>query len=126
MDKKELFLSYVKANVAPILVDFISAYDIPNSVIIDSNISLSALVGDNGIPSWYLDLTCDNSSKYLLINNIDLISKEEHLKFIELLKDREVCEYKIPDNVVIVLCAKNIGKNVINDRIYSLIADVRD
>lgn len=125
MDKKELFISYVKANVAPILVDFIDASLIPNSVIIESSISLSDLVGDNGIPSWYLDLTCDNSSKFLVINNIDLISKEEQLKFIELLKDREVCEYKIPDNVVIVLCAKNIGKNVINDRIYSLIADVR-
>ena len=124
MDKKELFISYVKANVAPILVDFIDASLIPNSVIIDSNVSLSALVGDNGVPSWYLDLTCDSSSKFLVINNIDLISKEEQLKFIELLKDREVCEYKIPDNVVIVLCVNNKGN--IDERIYSLVADVRD
>ena len=124
MDKKELFISYVKSNVAPILVDFIDASLIPNSVIIESNISLSDLVGDNGVPSWYLDLTCDSSSKFLVINNIDLISKEEQLKFIELLKDREVCEYKIPDNVVIVLCVSNKGN--IDERIYSLVADVRD
>ena len=124
MDKKDLFISYVKSNVAPILVGFIRAYDIPNSVIVDSNISLSDLVGDNGIPSWYLDLTCDNSSKFLVINNIDLISKDEQLKFIELLKDREVCEYKIPDNVVIVLCVS--GRDNIDERIYSLVADVRD
>ncbi len=124
MDKKELFISYVKSNVAPILVDFIDASLIPNSVIIESNISLSDLVGDNGVPSWYLELTCDSSSKFLVINNIDLISKEEQLKFIELLKDREVCEYRIPDNVVIVLCASNKGN--IDERIYSLVADVRD
>ena len=126
MNKKELFISYIKANVAPILVDFIGASYIPNSVIIDSNISLSDLVGDKGIPSWYLELTCDNSSKFLVINNIDLISKNEQLKFLELLKDREIGEYKIPDNVVIIVCAEKINKDTINERIYSLVVDVRD
>ena len=35
-DKKELLFSYIKVNIAPIIVDFISAQDIPNAVIIDA------------------------------------------------------------------------------------------
>ena len=37
-EKRELINTYIRANVAPILVDFLEAKDIPNSVILPADI----------------------------------------------------------------------------------------
>ena len=56
----------------------------------------------------------------LIINNIDLISKKDQDRFIEILKYRQVSTFDIPDNYRILLTAKNI-KNV-SKKIIDLVA----
>ena len=50
MNKKEMILEYIKYNVAPILVDFLSGSDFNNAVI------LSAKVGKEELNGHYEDI----------------------------------------------------------------------
>ena len=58
------------------------------------------------------------------IDNIDSISKEEQLKFSELLEHRKISTFNLPDNCVIIVTAKNINKDTINEEIFSLLARI--
>ena len=42
-NKKEILLSYIKANVAPILVDFISGKDLNGAVVVPANVDIKEL-----------------------------------------------------------------------------------
>lgn len=44
-NKKEILLSYIRANVAPILVDFISGNDINGAVVLPANVDVKELNG---------------------------------------------------------------------------------
>ena len=44
-NKKEMLMSYIKANVAPILVNFISGKDIPGAIVISADIDAKELNG---------------------------------------------------------------------------------
>ena len=63
-------------------------------------------------------------AKILVIDNIDSISKEEQLKFSELLEHRKISTFNLPDNCVIIVTAKNINKDTINEEIFSLVARI--
>ena len=43
--KRELLMSYIKSNVAPILVDFIDGNSIPNSVVLPASCEITELNG---------------------------------------------------------------------------------
>lgn len=127
--KKELLMSYINANVAPILVDFISAKDIPGAVVITSNADAKELNGHyDGTtympPKWYNELVTNNNTKVLIIDMIDSINKEEQLKFIELLEYRKISTFDLPKDCVIIVTAKEINKDRINEEIYSLVAQI--
>ena len=127
--KKELFLSYIKANVAPILVDFISGKDIEGAVVIPSDIDVKELNGhyidDKFLPpKWYNDILNSTKSKILVIDMIDNISKEEQLKFCELLEYRKISTFELPENCVIIVTASEINKDKINEEILSLVARI--
>ena len=67
--KKELLKNYIKANIAPILVDFIEGKAIPNSVLLPSTCKVSELNGyyiDNKYlpPKWVEEL--EKNKEYLL------------------------------------------------------------
>lgn len=128
-NKKELLLSYVKTNVAPILVDFIFGEDLEDAVVLDSKIDVKELNGYyEGInfvaPKWLSDLMNTNTGKMLVIDNLDSISKEEQIKFVEILKYRKVSTFELPKNLVIIVTAKNINSDTINREIYSLVAHI--
>lgn len=58
-DKKEMLLSYIKANVVPILVDFISSKDLNQAVVLPANIDAKELNGHyDGVdfmpPKWLM------------------------------------------------------------------------
>ena len=42
-NRKEMLLSYVKANIAPILVDFIFGQDLEDSIVLPANIDIKEL-----------------------------------------------------------------------------------
>ncbi len=123
-DKKELLLTYIKTNVAPILVDFMFGEDFIDAVILPADVSVSELNGHyedvNFVaPSWFDEL---KNKKVLVIDRIDNISKDKQLKFCELLKYRKISTFELPDDTVIVITANVINKDTINEEILSLVA----
>lgn len=100
-NKKEILLSYIKANVAPILVDFISGKDLNGAVVVPANVDIKELNGhydgaDFMPPKWLNEILSTNASKILVIDKIDSISKEEQLKFCELLEHRKISTFELP------------------------------
>ena len=127
--KRELLMSYIKSNVAPILVDFIDGSSIPNSVVLPANCEITELNGhyDNVefvSPEWLNKLEGSTPS-ILVIDKIDSIPKNEQTKFVEILKYRQVSTFELPKNIVIVVTAKEINENTINEEIYSLVAHIK-
>ena len=127
--KRELLMSYIKSNVAPILVDFIEGINIPNSVVLSANLEMTELNGnyDNTefvSPEWLNKLE-GSTPTILVIDKIDSIPKNEQTKFVEILKYRQVSTFELPKNTVIVVTAKEINENTINEEIYSLVAHIK-
>lgn len=128
-NKKELLMTYIKANVAPILVNFISGKDVPGAIVISADVDAKELNGhydgaDYMPPKWYNELVTNNNSKVLLIDLIDSINKEEQLKFIELLEHRKISTFELPKDCVIIVTAKEVNKDKISEEIYSLVAQI--
>ncbi len=128
-DKKEMLLSYIKANVVPILVDFISSKDLNQAVVLPANIDAKELNGHyDGVdfmpPKWLNEILSTNESKFLVIDKIDTILKEEQLKFCELLEYRKISTFELPKNCVIIVTANEINKDKINEEIFSLVARI--
>ena len=128
-NKKEILLSYIKANVAPILVDFISGKDFDGAVVVPANVDIKELNGHyDGVdflpPKWLNEILNTNASRVLLIDKIDSISKEEQLKFCELLEHRKISTFELPKSCVIIVTANEINKNKISEEIFSLVARI--
>ena len=128
-NKKEMLLSYIKSNVAPILVDFISGQDLKGAVVLPANIDAKELNGhydgaDFMPPKWLNEILSTNVSKILVIDEIDTISKEEQLKFCELLEYRKISTFNLPKSCVIIVTANKINKDKINEEIFSLVARI--
>ncbi len=128
-DKREMFLSYIKANVAPILVDFISGGDLNGAVVVPASVDVKELNGhydgaDFMPPRWLNEILSTNASKILVIDKIDLISKKEQLKFCELLEHRKISTFELPENCIIIVTANEINKDKISEEIFSLVARI--
>lgn len=129
MNQSELLKSFIKSNVAPILINFLNGKDIPNSILLPSNVNISELNGhyenDEFLPpNWLIQITNSSKQGILVIDKIDEISKKEQLKFVELLKYRQVSTFELPESTIIIVTAKEINKNTINEEIYSLVAHI--
>lgn len=127
--KRELLMSYIKSNVAPILVDFIDGDSIPNSVVLPANLEITELNGhyDNTefvSPEWLNKLE-GSTPTILVIDKIDSIPKDEQTKFVEILEYRKVSTFELPKNTVIIVTAKEINEGTINEEIYSLVAHIK-
>ncbi len=121
-EKKEVLLSYMQANVAPILVDFMTGEEIGASIILDAKIEKTELNGHyEGLeycpPNWFT-----KNPNLLVIDKIDKIDKEEQLKFYELLKYRKISTFELSPNCIIIVTAKETKK--IHKELYSLMAQI--
>lgn len=128
-NRKEMLLSYVKANVAPILIDFMSFNEMDIAVVLPATIDVKDLNGHyDGAnfmpPKWLDEILSTNDSRILIIDKIDTISKEEQLKFCELLEYRKISTFELPKNCVIIVTADEINKDKINEEIFSLVARI--
>ena len=127
--KKKQLLSYIKTNVAPILVDFIFGQDLEDAVIVPATIDRKELNGHyeemNYVPpKWLNELLNTKKSPLLIIDQIDTIPKEEQKKFIELLKYRKVSTFDLPNNCRIIVTANKINEEMINEEVFSLVARI--
>ena len=128
-EKKEMLLTYLKSNVAPVLVDFLPINDFDFAVTIPANIDIKELNGhyeesEFVSPKWFNDITNTNEIKLLVIDKIDTISKEEQLKFCELLEYRKISTFELPKNCVILVTTNEINKDKISEEILSLVARI--
>lgn len=126
-EKKEMLLTYLKSNVAPVLVDFLSINDFDFAVTIPANIDIKELNGHyEGLdfipPKWLNEILSSTKNKMLVIDKIDTISKEEQLKFVELLKYRKILTFELPKDCLIIITANEINTEKISNEIYSLVA----
>ncbi len=123
--KLEMLTTYMKANVAPILVENISKdVFVEQAVIIEATIDKSLLNGHyEGIeylpPEWFSKL---KEKKLLVINQLSSIPKSDQKKFIELLKYKKISTFELPENCVIVITCED--SRMINEEIYSLVAHI--
>ena len=127
--RKELLLSYIKTNVAPILVDFIFGQDLEDAVILPANIDKKELNGHyeemNYVPpKWLNELLNKKKNPLLVIDQLDIIPKIEQKKFIELLKYRKVSTFDLPNNCRIIVTANKINEEMINEEVFSLVARI--
>ena len=126
----EFLKEYIKANVCPILIDFLDSKYIPNCILLPSNINIKDLDGhyekeDYLPPEWYSKLLSENKN-VIVIDNIDSINKEEQDKFLELIKYRKISTFDLPNDVVIIITAKKINKDTISKNIYELVAHIEE
>lgn len=126
-DKKEMFLTYLKSNVAPVLVDFLSINELDFAVTIPADIDIKELNGHyEGLdfipPKWLNEILYSTKNKILVIDRIDTISKEEQLKFVELLKYRKISTFELPKDCLIIITANEINTEKISNEIFSLVA----
>lgn len=128
--KRELLMSYIRSNVAPILVDFIDGKSIFDGVVLPANCKMEDLTGHyietNYVPpKWMNQIFTTNVPTILVIDKIDSIPKEEQTKFVEILEYRKVSTFELPKNTVIIVTAKEINERTINEEIYSLVAHIK-
>jgi len=93
----------------PVLVKTESKLDLDNMVKLPTETPVSELI----VPTkWNQKVLMKGTDKkiYLCIENIDKISVEEQEKFIPLIKDKYAGNFKLPNNVQIVISAKNFDK----------------
>lgn len=126
-EKKEMLLTYLKSNVAPVLVDFLPINDFDFAVTIPANIDIKELNGHyEGLdfipPKWLNEILSSTKNKMLVIDKIDTISKEEQLKFVELLKYRKILTFELPKDCLIIITANEINTEKISNEIFSLVA----
>lgn len=122
-----MLLTYLKSNVAPVLVDFLPINDFDFAVTIPANIDIKELNGHyEGLdfipPKWLNEILSSTKNKMLVIDKIDTISKEEQLKFVELLKYRKILTFELPKDCLIIITANEINTEKISNEIYSLVA----
>ena len=102
--------------------------DFKNCVAIESTCDISLLSGHyEGVefvaPKWYNELI-QKEKPVLVINEINSVSKVEQRKFVEILKARQIGQFKLPEKCAILITCKNLKENPINEEIYSLIAHI--
>jgi len=130
MDKEKIkqLDAYIKSGVSPILIENIPIEVFEDEIIIDSNCDRKLLNGHyEGInfvaPEWYNQLI-NKTNPILIINEINKISTNEQIKFGEILKYKKVSTFELPKNCIIIVTCSNIKDNPINEKIYSLFAQI--
>ena len=128
-ERLETLISYIKGNAVPVLIDFMFGEDINGAVILPSTIDYRELNGhyegtEYMPPKWLNEILNSNSKNILVIDNIDIITKDEQLKFCELLEHRKISTFELPENCRIIVTAKEINKDKISEGIFSLLARI--
>ena len=118
-------------NIAPILVENMGANAFNNAIVIPGELNISLLNGHyEGVeflpPNWYNEIKKRGSlnSNILVIDGIYRISKDDQMKFYELLKYRKISTFDLPENCVIILPCESKFISSINEKLLSLVVHI--
>ena len=126
----DMLESYINAGISPILLEDINADIFKNAVLIEANCSKSELNGhyegqEFVPPKWYKEVMENNNKKSLVvIKNINKVSSQEQLKFMELFKYQKIGIFELPKNCTIVATCENLEIAPIVEDIYSLMVHI--
>ena len=130
-EKVELLNTYLKNNFVPVLIQGLDTNIFEDAVILNSDIPNSELNGHydetNFVPPIWFNKIMDKKDEkinLLVIKDIDKISKEEQMKFYELLKYRKISVFDLPTNCVIIIPCLKVKEGMLNENIYSLVAHI--
>lgn len=130
-EKLEMLNEYLKTTNIPVLVEDIPLEIFSDYVIIPSDINVKELDGhyekaEYCPPSWCTSLVDKHKENkaFLVITDINKISKNDQAKFVEILKYKKVSTFDLPKDVRIILTANNLKENEISEEIYSLLAHI--
>lgn len=103
------------AQSSPVLVIGLPASIFGESTIIESKISskeLGIINTAKGLvtPSWFYEIMKGKGSHQIIINNIDLVDKEDQEKFYELLKYKTISNMELPEDCTIIVTGKDVSK----------------
>lgn len=128
----EMLNEYIKMNIAPILVENIPSNIFgSNSVVLPAELDISMLNGHyEGMefvpPAWYIQIVrnASSSNNILVIDEISRVSKDDQMKFYELLKYRKIGTFDLPKNCVIIITCRDKSIPLINEKLVSLFVHI--
>lgn len=130
-EKLDMLKKFIEAKISPLLVVDLPIDIFDNAVILKSDIKRELLNGhyeqdEFCPPMWYDELVNKSKEGYalLIIENINSIDAKEQTKFIEILKYKKVSTFELPDNVIVIATATDLGVKKIADDVYSLMAQI--
>ena len=127
-ERIEMLEGLLKSKISTILLENFPADAFNDAVILDGSCDITELNGhyeetEFCPPEWYKRLK-NSEEPILVISDINKIPVQEQKKFIEILKYKKVSTFDLPKNCVIIVTAKNLEENKINEEVYSLMAHV--
>ena len=88
---------------------------------LESNILISSNYDTNDLIKIFKENISSKEYDYLVIKDIDKINSNEQDKYYQIVKDREFCGYRLPEDIIIVLTVKSKEtlKNI-SQKLYNL------
>ena len=88
---------------------------------LESNILVNSTYNINDLIKIFKENISSKKYDYFVIEEIDKINSNEQDKFYQIIKDREFCGYRLPEDIIIVLTVKSKEtlKNI-SQKLYNL------
>jgi len=130
-DAAKMLKDCITNRLSPVMAEGITASRFKDAVILPANINTDELGeqfinGKWAAPKWLLNLQ-KNARKevnLLVIDDLTKISKQEQGKFSEILKTKKVGKFELPKNCTIIVLAKNVNKDTVNESVYLLCSHI--
>lgn len=100
----------------PLILQGVNILNLKSMVCLDAKSQdISILIDENGktiYPAFVKEIIQKQKNKrvILCLNNLDLISKDKQVCFLNIIKNKQIIGYKFPDNVQIIIPVKNVEK----------------
>ncbi len=114
MINKELLELQKGCNATCVVIKNEDAKELETKIVINSNCNINDLL------KIFKENINNKELNYFVIEEIDKISSNEQDKYYHIIKDREFCGYRLPEETIIVVTVenketlKNISQNIYN------------
>ena len=81
--------------------------------------------GGYAVPSWVKSVR-DGKSNLVIFRNIDMLSKEEQERFLQILKHKSISGVDLPKDLRIILTFRKGGENLLNDKLLEYVVPIQE